>query len=296
MSRPVLHLSLVLLFVAGCGGDGNSGVIDGMDLGETLELDLANLAAVPGSADTWSLYTAQAEAEPVGTTWLAIAVAPAAAGSLAVAVDEEGVLVRSRLWGMEDPDAAWENYWRQFEYRRTRGLQPDSVRVPTYRDSLLLGHAHIMLDANYVIRHTMAVTGRDERPPESFYQSVAMAFDTVSTMLEPLRSHVGSAAFDDYASKAGETAEALRGLSGSGDLRDAVMDFRRQSCGSCHRLETPHGELRDASMTQMPDRLWYQVGLDVWPVPGEETVSQEVADLIRQMMETLEPGRAPAES
>ncbi len=67
--------------------------------------------------------------------------------------------------------------------------------------------------------------------------------------------------------------------------------FSEIMCVTCHNIEDhalSEGGVRDALMAAFKDRGMrrdlYRVGYDVWPVPGEEAASQEIASAIKAIL------------
>ena len=92
-----------------------------------------------------------------------------------------------------DPESAWENFWRQFEYRKTRAvIDPSSALPDSTVDQFWTGlqadsseglgvqdyyhHGRQMIANSFLIRRTMALTRRGEVPDPSWYQDYIAAF------------------------------------------------------------------------------------------------------------------------
>lgn len=324
--------------MSACDEPTGSGSIDGIALGRGTSLHLENLNRqsvgidatrleeiqsrfeVPlAGLDSLRIYTAQTTLENEGLVDLRIAVIPhllrQEGAYLAVAVDASGVMRRARIWGMPDPETAWENFWRQFEYLHVRTvldgtetppdatlehwweeLQADTTEEGRLRLALYQ-HPSRMRNMSFLIRRTMAVAGRGDVPEAEWYHQYSndfRALEANAALFEPLIGSIASAQYKAIAREAREQVQTLAKHAQNGDagkLRDAIQDFRMQSCGSCHAIEdhtTGPGDLQDAVFEQL--RLFdvrqnhYRVGIDVWPVPGEEGASQQIANAIKAVL------------
>ena len=345
---PVCLLLLSALFLTfalpGCDTPPGSGSIDGIELGLELRLHLEDLARQqdsldperlsrvralfdrpPQGLDSLRIYTARTTLEDERALDLRVALLPLqgdlAGGFLGLAVGDDGDVYRSRLWGTpafdNDPESAWENFWRQFEYRKTRAvIDPSSALSDSAVDQFWLRlqadssqglgiqaiyhHGRQMIANSYLIRHTMALTGRGEVPAPSWYQHYADAFTHLDTMAEHLQPLIGEDAASQYRSVTSEALALLEPLvsharaSDAAKARSAIREFRRRTCVTCHNIEDHalgEGGIRDALMAAFKDRGMrrdlYRVGYDVWPVPGEEAASQEIASAIKAILLVL---------
>ena len=344
--RTWLLTGFLLILITGCDTPPGSGSIDGLELGLQLQLHLDNLARQdagldpdrlapvralftqpPQGLDSLRLYTARAEVDDEGMMDLRVALLPLqgamAGGYLAVVVGDDGIVYRTRLWGTPpfdtDPESAWENFWRQFQYHKTRAvIDPSSALADSAVDQFwmrlqadssqdlgvqaLYHHGRQMMANSFLIRRTMALTGRGEVPDPSWYQHYIDAFTHLDTTAEHLQPLIGEDAVSQYRSVTSEALAPLTPLvsharaGNAGKARSAILEFRRRTCVTCHNIEDHalgEGGVRDALMAVFKDRGMrrdlYRVGYDVWPVPGEEAASQEIASAIKAMLFVLGP-------
>ncbi|MBT8400398.1 MAG: hypothetical protein KJO98_07980 [Rhodothermia bacterium] len=334
-------LFISLLLIAGCSKPPGSGSIDGIELGLRTELHLEDLQRAPGpdesviesarllfdsppgSLDSVRVYSASAEVdEDEGAIALEIWLMPPGAnlnGYLALAIDEDGAVRRSRIWGTPeidaDPEAAWENYWRQYEYEASRSVIPPKRALPRSEvDSLwavlradtsassattrmMYKHRLDMYDNSFLLRRTMAMAGgEDVVPPEWLAEGVEM-YSRLEEVGERLKPIIGDSASIKYVAVAEEGGEILSlavedAEAGQGDqLRDRILTFRRRTCGACHGMKSHDagpGGLKDAVMARLDElgvrRDLYSVGKDVWGVPGEHERSQSIADAVKAVL------------
>ena len=348
-SRPLLpvgllFLSALFLILPGCGDDApGSGSIDGVELGLHLQLHLKDRARQDGfdaerlsatralfdhpppGLDSLRIYTARATLEDEGALDLRMALFPLqgdfSGGYLGVAVAGDGVVYRSRLWGIPafdtDPESAWENFWRQFEYRKTRAvIDPSSALPDSTVDQFWMGlqadsseglgvqdyyhHGRQMIANSFLIRRTMALTRCVEVLDPSWYQDYIAAFTHLDSTVQYLQPWLGDEAASQYRSVTTEALSLLEPIvsharaGDAGTARSAIVEFRRRTCGSCHNIEghtLGEGGVRDALMAAFKERGMrrdlYRVGYDVWPAPGEEAASQEIASAIKAILVVL---------
>ena len=341
----LLFVSILFLTVSlpGCDEAPGSGSIDGIELGLHVRLHLTDLARQtdgldaerlsgaralfnqpPQGLDSLRLYTARTTLDDRVLNQR-VALLPLqgefAGGFLAIVVGDDGVVYRSRLWGTpafdDDPESVWENFWRQFEYRRTRTvIDPSSALADSAVDQFwmrlqadssqdlglqaLYAHGRQMLANSLLIRRTMALTGRGEVPEPSWYEHYIDAFTHLDTTAEHLQPLIGEDAVSQYRSVTSEALALLTPLvsharaGDAGKARSAILEFRRRTCVTCHNIEDHalgEGRVRDALMAAFKDRGMrrdlYRVGYDVWPVPGEEAASQELASAIKAILFVL---------
>lgn len=339
--RPAYVLLATMLLIAGCSKPPGSGSVDGIELGLRTELHLKNLErspspdestlesarllfhSPPAGLDSVRVYSATAEVEegegPIGLDIWLMPIGGDSKGYLALAIDDNGAVRRSRMWGSPeidtDPEAAWENYWRQFEYESSRSVIPPERALPAVEvDSLwaaliadtsasastarmLYQHRLDMYDNSFLIRRTMAMaSGENVAPPEWLADGVAM-YDRLEEVGGRLRPIIGDSASIKYLGVVEEGREILSlavedAQAGRGDqLRDRILTFRRRTCGACHGMkghDAGPGGLKDAVMARLDElgvrRDLYAVGKDVWGVPGAGDRSQSIADAVKAVL------------
>ena len=333
-----LLIGLIAGVCIGCDDTVGSGTIDDIEIGRLLRLDLENIIEIrpvsedqiqraiavfnepPANLDSLRFFTANAEIDEGVLMDLRIALLPEPAqiegATLAAAVGSDGVLYRFRIWGIDDPESAWENYWRQYQYPTIRTvLDPATVfsdslvdewwaelQEDSTAEARLLGALYrqqfLMRNNSYLIRHTMAMTGVDDVPDPEFYRRSMDDFAELNQIADVLRPLLGENAYQKYKAATNDAPALFEPLlahtqaGNSGKLRDAIMDFRRPTCSACHNIEDHDlgggGRLNRALYSRLtglgirPDI--YRVGYDIWPVPGEESKSQELANLVKAMM------------
>ncbi len=336
-----LPLVVIMLLGTGCSKPPGSGSIDGIELGLQTELHLKDLQRTqgpdesalesvrllfdspPAGLDSVRVYSATAEIEEgEGSIALEIWLMPIgtdAAGYLALAIDDDGALRRSRMWGASeidaDPDAAWENYWRQFEYEASRSIIAPEKALPTAEvDSLwakldadtsaaaanarmMYQHRLDMYDNSFLIRRTMAMAGGENVAPPDWLAAGVEMYSRLEEVGKRLRPIIGDSASIKYVAVV-EEGRAILSLAvedaqaGQGDqLRDRILTFRRRTCGACHGMKSHDagpGGLKDAVMAQLDElgvrRDLYSVGKDVWGVPGACEQSQSIADAVKAVL------------
>ncbi len=334
-------VGVCLLGLSACSQPPGSGSIDGIDLGLRTELHLDDLqrgqspdadvvdrvremfVAAPAGLDSLRVYSASAVVDDdEGAIGLTIWLMPLAGGDggwLAIALDESGVVRRSRIWGSsdfdEDPEAAWENYWRQFEYDQSRATVPpeaalssgdvDSLWGVLEADTsaaaatarLLYEHRLLMYENSFVVRRSMAVARGDAVPPVEWLTAGREMYARMEGMSDELRPIIGDSAAARYAAVSSEGGEILAlavedAAAGRGDqLRERIPAFRRRTCGACHGIENHdagEGKLKDAIFARLAElgvrRDLYSVDRDVWGVPGEAERSQAIADAVKAIL------------
>ncbi len=338
----VIPITALLFLLSACSEPPpGSGSIDGFDLGLKTELHLKDLQRAPGpnaatvdrarmlfisvpaGLDSVRVYTATAVVdEDEGAIPLKIWLMPlgdADGGYLAIAIDDGGTVRRSRIWGSPeidaDPEASWENYWRQFEYENSRSVIPpmsaldtgevDSVWAVLVSDTstaaattrLLYEHRLIMYDNSFILRRTMSVARGSTVPPVDWLENNRDLYHRLEEIGGTLRPIIGDSASIKYVNVSREAGEILdRALdharASEGDqLRERILTFRRRSCGGCHGIENHaagEGKLKDAVFSRLDEfgvrRDLYSVGRDVWGVPGQATQSQKIADAVKAML------------
>ena len=327
----------VLLLPACSEGPPGSGSIDGMELGLQTELHLKKLVAAtppdastveyarslfrdPPLVDSLRVYTASAEIDDE-LTELTLWVLPLGPelddGKAVAALDDTGAMLRSRIWGSDDldsdPEASWENFWRQIEYRGSRSTIPSGIAtsdaaVDEYISqlrsdtsatitNLLYEHRLAMYASNYIIRRTFATSRGEHVPPLEWLRSNQTMYSRLGEIAEGLTPLIGDSAVVSYKAVLGDGQAILdrvvsEAAIGNGDaVRNQVGTFRRQTCGNCHGIENHRageGELKQVLFTQLQDlgvrNDLYRTGLDIWAVPGEETRSQQIANVFKAIM------------
>ena len=179
-------------------------------------------------------------------------------------------------------------------------LQADSSQMPGL--PALYRHTRMMQDNSFLIRRTMALAGNDAVPDPSWYQRYTNDFDQLDSIATALQPVIGDEAVSKYQTVSREARALLEPLvsharaSDADKARTAVMDFRRRTCGVCHGIEEHTlGEsgIRDALLAEFKTlgvrRDLYRVGYDVWPVPGQEAASQEIASALKAILFVLGP-------
>lgn len=346
LSCSVRHLAVGFLLVLwlgsfGCDKPAGSGSIDGIPLGARLGLHLTEiqqqsiqvtneaLVALPSlfdqgapQLDSLRVYTAKASMDEQDVITFRIGYLPfveeGEKGYLAIALGEDDAVYRTRLWGLADPNAAWENFWRQFEYRQPRKALAvanvaSEAEVDAYWQTILADstkegalrrmayqHPVQMRTNSFLIRRTMAETGQGAVPPPEWLEAFKMVFanlEGTSETLVPVIGQNAAAAYKSVAEKAREQIDALVQQAEAGDaggLRDAIKDFRLETCGGCHFIESHtlgEGDLNNALFrhfqTYNVRNDLYRVGYDVWGVPGEGEKSQRLANRIKAMVLVL---------
>ncbi len=338
----VIPFGSLLLVLSACSEPPpGSGSIDGFDLGLKTELHLIDLqrvsgpsaaavdraralfASAPAGLDSVRVYTATAVVdEDEGAIPLKIWLMPlgnVGDGYLALAIDDDGRVRRSRIWGSPeidaDPEAAWENYWRQFEYENARSVIPpmsalntgevDSVWAVLASDTstaaattrLLYEHRLLMYENSFILRRTMSMARGSTVPPVDWLEENRNMYHRLEEIGMTLRPIIGDSASIKYVNVTREAGEILdRGLeharaSEGDELRERILTFRRRSCGGCHGIENHaagEGKLKDAVFGRLDEfgvrRDLYSVGRDVWGVPGEDGRSQSIADAVKAIL------------
>ncbi|MCH8245387.1 MAG: hypothetical protein IH951_03155 [Bacteroidetes bacterium] len=337
-----VHTLFALVFLmplaSGCGGSVGSGTIDDIEIGKLLRLDLENILEMEGvferdrvdqvqalfsepppGLERLRIYSATAEVDEEGRMDLRIAMLSQPAGMdeafLAIAVGSDGVLYRSRLWGIPDPESAWENYWRQYQFPPIRTVinlssapsdsLAEHIWMRLQSDSSAEGQTlralyriqMLMRSNSYLIRRTMAVTGNGEVPEPEWYLESKDNFAELGRIADALRPVIGESAAKQFTDATDESKALFEPLVSharnhdAGKLRRAVMDFRRHTCVACHGIEDHllgEGNLNRALISRLSAlgvrKDIYRVGYDIWPVPGEEQKSQEIASTIKAML------------
>lgn len=331
----------LLAQVVGCDSEG-SGSIDGIELGRNLRLHLENIARQdvgfdaerltqvrvlfndpPQGLDSLRIYTAHANVDDMGTMDLRIALFPlpndVEGAYLAVAVGSDGVVYRTRLWGLPDPESAWEHLWRQFEYRQTRtvldlsSVPADSVVDRFWTDlqadasqegrtlQALYRHRLQMLNVSYLIRRTMTLTGNGEVPEPAWFQQYIKDFGQLGSDADALKPLLGEQATQQYMAVTKEAQLLLEPLVSHareqdvGKVRREIRALYRRICTACHGIEDHalgEGKLQSALFREIKKLgvRWdlYRVGYDLWAAPGAEEKSQEVASTIKAILLLLE--------
>lgn len=334
-----LSLTFVLMLIAGCDRPTGSGRVDGIELGQELSLHLENIAPQgmafdaerlepvhalfyqpPQGLDSLRVYTARAKvAEGEEAMDFRIGLLPLrgdfAGAYLALAIGSNGIVYRVRLWGVSDPQSAWENFWRQFEYRNPKTVLnlstvlSDSaadqywirLKADMSQEGRLLQamyeHQLLMRNNSYLIRRTMVLTGNGEVPEPSWFQHYAEGFKQLESMAENLKPLIGKEAASQYINIAKETKALLEPLAISAHKRDAdkmrnaIKEFRQRTCVACHNIEDHNlgKSMLDAALYDQFNKHGarqdiYRIGHDVWPVPGEEENSQKIASTIKAIL------------
>ncbi|MDX1428997.1 MAG: hypothetical protein R3282_01865 [Rhodothermales bacterium] len=335
-----LPVFVSVLLVVGCSKPPGSGSIDGFDLGLRAELHLKDLQRVPrperaviestrsifdappSGLDSIRVYSATAVVdEDEGSVPLEIWLMPLdeSGGYLALAIDDGGAVRRSRIWGSSDvdadPEAAWENYWRQFEYEASRSVIPperalpmaevDSLWAMLHADTsaaasttrMMYEHRLNMYENSFLLRRTMAMASGESVPPADWLANGREMYAQLVEVGERLRPIIGDSASIKYVAVAEEGGEILSlavedAEAAQGDrLRDRILTFRRRTCGACHGMKNHDagaGGLKDAMMARLDDlgvrRDLFAVDKDVWGVPGDPVRSQSIADAVKAVL------------
>ncbi|NNE42704.1 MAG: hypothetical protein HKN12_00720 [Gemmatimonadetes bacterium] len=241
-------LVAVALVATGCGvGETlpGSGMIDGMDLGMELGLDLRDLEVAPLQPDPVLLdriaelsdYRGEGirlydAATTLGDDDVPLQIAVAKlpiGGILAVALDEAGVVRATGLWGAAvfdtNRNGGWETFCRQFQDRAqvlvtAETLGPadvdrywaDLAADPSPDAALtrtLYRHRRLMTANGQFVRATMRLTARGDAPPHDWFRRWKRNFQDVASLSGSLADVIGPLASEQHRILAEEAAVQL---------------------------------------------------------------------------------------
>ncbi len=236
---------MFLMIQSRCSSSLGSGVIDGIELGSGLWLDLEKIQKVteydpsigelmntyldpmPEEMDSLRVYSASTDVGN-GVTNIRIILFPLQTGSydsayLGITVLESGLIERVRIWGNDfvnqDSEAAIENFYRQFDKKRNL-LSSSEMMTIMERDEYISGldekkrylyeHPVLMFGNNFLIRRTMALTGQDIVPKIKWYQERVEVFESLIENVELLDGLMDQQAMGEYRKSAKNSSDGLK--------------------------------------------------------------------------------------
>jgi hypothetical protein len=329
--RLRLALGVAPLLLSACGvGETlpGSGMIDGLDLGMELGLDVRELEIAEVQPDVRLLgrvaqlsghdarsfsriYTGQTR---LGSSDVSLRIAVVAlqdGGRLAVAVDDQGIVRATGLWGTpsfdSDADGTWETFCFQFHgrpllLRAEETLDPVAAEgywADLQRDTspdaeiarALYRHRLLMASNGQLLRATMRRTARGDLPPWDWFRKWKEIYGEVGALSEPLRGLIGDRAAERHHALAEETSRRLEAVLAAVSTQEPSSvrsllsgEFSREACAACHGItserlggEGIHDGIRRRLRELGVRHDLGRVGRDLWGVPGQEDNSERVA-------------------
>lgn len=277
------------------------------------------LRLVPGASDgvnTMTIHsgTAQMRDDKIDVRIGTLDISDQIPGAkLVVMVDEDGSVQSVGIDGVADSTGAWENFVGQFGYkgvRKTLPLEPahSTDAAIAFRGDLrsstdpadakiLMAYEHerLMRGNSQLIRQvSMGKFSGD------FFRSYVEDLDRQNEIIKAFESAVGENGVREYAKVTAEASNLLQVMAGQADNGNAsavsagIKDYRRKTCGACHGI-TEHNfgdmDLDDGLAAHFAEigasRDWYLADLDVWSVPGQAELSQQVANTVKASLMLL---------
>jgi len=248
-----------------------SGMIDGMDLGLELGLDLTELDAAPGQVgpelleriveksgydpvDPPIIYSARTRLAEEDLTLRVVVLPLSVGGRLAIATDPAGLVRATGLFGATtfepDTDGAWQTFCSQFQngpapltLAETMGpqqveeywlaLQADpSPEAEATR--ALYEHRKLMAANSQFVRATMRRTARGDLPPRDWVRQWRVNFVAVSELSSTLSPFLGEKAAERHHRLALEAAERLDTVLAAAETQEP-RDVRKLVSGDLYR-------------------------------------------------------------
>lgn len=232
---------------------------------------------------------------------------------LAIVASKGGDILRVRIWGNPivdaDEDAVIENFCRQFDGRRKivplvsilTEKEVDSVIVNMPEDARYpFQHMSLMVNNNFLVRHTMALSRRKAIPDAEWYRSVSRNYEFLGEKADQLEKWTSPKIIDEYRKNALAAKNSLEDLARSverGASSDAitstVMEIRESVCTKCHSIpygagnQTIFDGVRLDFIAKGARLDFFRIGFDVWGMPGNVADSQNIAHLIKSAIITL---------
>ncbi|MCB0278043.1 MAG: hypothetical protein KDD94_00970 [Calditrichaeota bacterium] len=323
-----LKLSLLgLILIIAC--QDQSASIDGIDLSELFERKIRNLSEVQItksaietelkeyvplvslSADQIRFFNAEVssrndEYSAVQIVIVNLQLEELGAAKLLLMLKNSDVLML-RLAGNKEIDedrfAAYANFCRQFD-RSIRIPDPSTILTETEIDSYiatmdlktkyLFDHSRRMVNKDFLLRHTMAMTANGKTPPAEWYRQQQNEFQLLAFQIDQIEELIGKEAIVAYKSEANKVIEALNPVieqletaPDPAQLESRIVQIRNENRRSCHTIKTTKSDrgLKSYLESIGPEnghrRDLFRVDMDVWAMPGKDKLSQELASSIR---------------
>lgn len=291
-----------------------------VDASSTSSNDVRNL--IPGASsglDQMQVYSATAtdDDESFDVRIASIDISDQLPGTtMLIVVGDGGTVKDVVLDGVTDSTGAWANFQSQFGYKGMRAtLAADpmhSSEAAANRQAELQAssdaadqkvlmayhHQRLMRDNTQLTREVST-----RLPSGDWFREYVDRLDDQNEIIKAFEDVTGANGVQEYLRVTSEAGNLLTAMAGQADdgngaaISAGIRDFRRKTCGACHGIEEHNFEATDlddglaAHFAEIgATRDWYIAGLDVWPVPGDEETSQNVANTLKAGLMLLHSG------
>lgn len=228
------------------------------------------------------------------------------AGAFIAISINDGKVDKVRIWGNEftnqDEDSFIENFYRQFDGKREVPTVTEImseidagsyVEAMDEQSSYLFKHSLTMFTNSYLIRRTMALTSIDRIPEISWYENIKVNIEQLDENAWNLKELVDDEILLEYKEAAKESSFELSAIiteiqngAKPSKVRSRIKNYLKTACRGCHNIQTQSEfTIRSKLRAQFFEHGYrtdlYKVGIDVWPMPGKNEESQQLANLVK---------------
>lgn len=236
--------------------------------------------------------------------------------TMLVVLGEGGTLNDVVLDGVVDSTGYWANFQSQFGYKGKRSTLPadpmhssDTAlsRLSELQASADAGDQLIVMayqHQRFMRDYTQLTRVKAEPLPSGdWFREYNNRLDLQDNIVSAFEDAAGASAVQAYQRVTADARDLLGPIATQADngngtaVLASLRDFRRKTCGACHGIEEHNfdtTDLDDGLAAYFEEigatRDYYVVGMDVWPVPGEEETSQNVANSLKASLMMLHQG------